>query len=199
VSNRRVVLPGAVLGVLLLALAAAFAIALPKVNGESSGAIVLPDTLPGGYTATDLAAAYENAPGATDDKVASASASERTVRAYGNKVLAESGVVAATRNYVNADLSAPLVVQAFRAAGGAFSPFQFSDPKTAQAGQEVQNLVERGGVVCIEHGSADGQGGVQPAYVECQKSEGDLTIQVTSTLALDKAVDLVGDVFAELS
>lgn len=197
-NNRRVVLPGVVLGVLLLALAAVFAILLPKVNGES-GDISLPDTLPGGYTATDLAKAYQGAEGATDANVEQASATERSARTYGNKQLEDSGATAETRTYVNKDLSSPIVVQVFRAEGGAFAPFQFADPKTTQAGQQVQRLVRKGDVVCIENGSADGNGGVQAAYVECQKSEGDTTIQVTSPLSLDKAVKVVDDVFDEVA
>jgi hypothetical protein len=198
VSNRRVVLPGVILGVLVLALAAVFAIVLPKVNGES-GEVSLPDRLPGGYTATDLDAAYKNAPGATADKVKQASATERTARAYGNKAFKDSGVVAETRSYVNKDLSSPLIVQVFRAQGGAFAPFQLSDPTSAQAGQNVQHLVRKGDVLCIENGSADGQGGVQAAYVECQKSSGGVTLQVTTPLALEKAVALVDQVFDEVA
>jgi hypothetical protein len=198
VNKRRVVLPGVVLGVVLLALAAVFAILLPKVNGDS-GDISLPDKLPGGYTATDLAEAYQGAQGATDDKIAQASATERSARSYGNKQLKESGATADTRTYVNKDLSSPLVVQVFRASGGAFAPFQFADPKTTQAGQQVQQLVRKGDVVCIENGSADGNGGVQAAYVECQKSEGDVTVQVTSPLSVDKAVKVVDDVFDEVA
>lgn len=197
-SNRRVVIPGVILGVLLLALAVVFAVVLPKVHGES-GSISLPDTLPGGYTATDLVDAYKNAPGATDAQVQQASASARTTRSYGDKALADSGVTAATRTYVDKKLQTPLFVQVFRAAGGAFSPFQFSDPKTAQASEQVQHLVRKGDVVCIENGSSDGQGGVQPSYLECQKSEGNTTVQVTSPLALDKAVSLVDQIFAKVS
>jgi hypothetical protein len=198
VSNRRVVLPGVILGALLLALAVVFAIVLPKVHGDS-GNISLPDTLPGGYTATDLVDAYKHAPGATDAQVQQASASARTTRTYGDKALADSGVKAATRTYVDKSLHTPLFVQVFRAAGGAFSPFQFSDPKAAQANEQVQHLVRKGDVLCIENGSATGAGAVQASYVECQKSQGDTTVQVTSPLALDKAVSLVDDIFAKVA
>ena len=197
-NKRRVVLPGVILGVLLLAVAVVFAIVLPKVNGDS-GDISLPDKLPGGYTATDLPAAYKGAQGATAAKVQQASASERTARSFANKQLAASGATADTRTYVTKDLSSPLVVQVFRASGGAFAPFQFADPKTTQAGQQVQTLVRKGDVVCIENGSADGNGGVQAAYLQCQKSEGGTTIQVTSPLSLDKAVKVVDDVFDEVA
>ena len=196
-SNRRVVLPGVILGIIVLALAAVFAVVLPRVNGDSKD-IALPDKLSGGYTATDLEAAYKGAKGATDAKVQQASATERSARTYGDKALKASGVKSATRSYVSKDLSTPLIVQVFRAPGGAFAPFQFSDPKTAQSGQQVESLVRKGDVVCIQTGQADGQGNVQPSYVECQKSDGDLTVQVTSPLALTKAVALVDDVFDEV-
>lgn len=198
-SNRRVVLPGAVLGVLLLALAVVFAIALPKVSGESNGELSLPDKLPGGYAATDLASTWKNAPEATEEKIESAAATERSARTYGDKAFRAAGVDAVTRGYVDAKFAQGVFVQAFHAQGGAFSPFQFADPKGAQAGQQVQRLVRQGDALCIEVGSADGQGGSQPAYVQCQKSEDDLTVQVTTPLALDKAADLVDAVFAELS
>ena len=197
-SNRRVVLPGVILGVVVLALAAVFAIVLPKVHG-GSGELSLPDRLAGGYAATDLPATWKNAPGATADKIESAAAGERNSRAYGDKSFKQAGVDAVTRSYVDAKFEQPIVVQAFRAPGGAFAPFQFADPKTAQAGQQVQRLVRKGDALCIEVGSADGHGGSQPAYVQCQKSEDNLTVQVTSPLQLAKAVDLVDAVFAELS
>ncbi|MDH2414282.1 hypothetical protein [Nocardioides sp. CER19] len=197
-NTRRVVLPGVILGAVVLALAAVFAIVLPKVNGDT-GDVSLPDKLPGGYTATDLSDAYKNAPGATDDKVKQASATERSARAYGNKVLKASGVEGETRTYVDKSLSAPLVVQVFRASGGAFSPFQFTDPKTAQQGQQVETLVRKGDVTCIQTGSADGKGGIQAAYVECQKSKDNLTVQVTSPLAVDKAVGVVDNVYDEVA
>jgi hypothetical protein len=197
VSNRRVVLPGVIIGVIALALAAVFAIALPKVNGE--GELSLPDKLPGGYSATDLTSTWKNAPQATAQKVESAAASERSARTFGDKAFEDAGVTAVTRGYVDAKFQQPLFVQAFRAQGGAFSPFQFQDPKTAQAGQQVQRLVRQGDALCIEVGSSDGKGGSQASYVQCQKSEGDLTVQVTSPLALAKAADLVDTVFDEVA
>lgn len=197
-SNRRVVLPGVIIGVLLLALAVVFAVVLPKANGDN-GDLSLPDTLPGGFSATDLSSTWKNAPEATADKVESAAASERSARTYGDNAFEAAGVDAVTRGYIDEKFQQPVFVQAFRAQGGAFSPFQFADPKTAQSGQQVQRLVRQGDAICIEVGSSDGQGGSQPAYVQCQKSEGDLTVQVTSPLALDKAADLVDTVFDEVA
>jgi hypothetical protein len=197
VSNRRIVLPGVILGVLLLALAAVFAVGLPKLHDE--GDIALPDTLPGGYTATDLDKAYRGAPGATAEKISQASASERSARSYGDKAMAAAGITGVTRTYVDKSLSSPVIVQVFRAAGGAFAPFEFSDPKSAQAGQDVKRLVRKGDVVCIENGTADGNGGLQPAYVQCQESQGGLTVQVTTPLAVAKAVKVVGTVLDEVA
>ena len=197
-SNRRVVLPGVIIGVLLLALAVVFAVVLPKANGDN-GDLSLPDTLPGGFSATDLSSTWKNAPEATADKVESAAASERSARTYGDNAFEAAGVDAVPRGYIDEKFQQPVFVQAFRAQGGAFSPFQFADPKSAQSGQQVQRLVRQGDAICIEVGSSDGQGGSQPAYVQCQKSEGDLTVQVTSPLALDKAADLVDTVFDEVA
>lgn len=181
---------------IVLALFVVFAVLLPKADGE--GDLSLPDTLPGGYTATDLEKAYQGAQGASAEQITQQAATERSSRTYGDKALADSGATAVTRSYVTKDLANALVVQAFRAEGGAFSPFQLADPKAAQSGQSVERLVKKGDAVCIERGAADGNGGVQASYVECQKSEGGLTIQVTSPLSLAKTVALVDDVFEKV-
>jgi hypothetical protein len=200
VSNRRVVLPGVILGVLVLALAAVFAIVLPKVNGEND-TLSLPDTLPGGYTAVDLEKAYASAgsQGATDDDITKAAAAARNERTFGDDSLDGADMDAVTRAYASKDLQTGVFVQLYRAAGGALSPYQFSVPKNAQAGESIQQLVRKGDVVCIENGSADGQGSLQTSFVQCQKSEGEMTVQVTTSLELDKAVDLTDTVFDQVA
>jgi hypothetical protein len=198
VNKRRVVLPGVILGVLVLAVAAVFAVLLPKVNGENDD-LTLPDTLPGGYSAVDLDKTYADAEGATKAQIAEAAAAARTDRSYGDKALDKAGIDAVTRAYASKDLQNGVFVQVYRASGGSFSPFQFSDPSSAQAGSSVQQLVRKGDVVCIENGAADGKGSIQTSFAQCQKSEGDMTVQVTSSLDLDKAVALTDDVFDEVA
>lgn len=197
-KNSRIVVLGIVLGAILLALVTVFAVVLPKVDDES-GAVKLPDTLPGGYVATDLPEAFAGAPSSDKDQVDAAVRSERASRDFGDQVLADSGANAATRTYLGKDMQTAVVVQAFRAAGGAFSPFQFTDPDTAEPGTQVEKLVREGDAVCIQRGMADGKGGVSGGYIQCQRSEGDLTIQVTTQLELDDAVDMVDTVWSKVS
>ncbi|MFT4288944.1 hypothetical protein [Nocardioides sp.] len=203
--TSRVVLPGVVLGVVVLALFAAIGIGLPKAVGDSDGhgssePIVLPDTLPGGYTATDLEEAWASAPADQAEQASAYARNEAVARTYADKVLAETGVVAATRSYISEDLSSPVIVQAFRADGGAFSPLQIIDASTAEAGDSVDSLVTSHGVTCIQAGTADGAGGVQASYFECQKSADGFTIQVTSaSTTIEDAVDLVESVWAEIA
>lgn len=201
-KNTRAALIGLVLGAVLLGLIAVFAIVLPKVSDESEAAgapIVLPDRLPGGYVATDLPEAFAGAPGGSEDQIDAAVRNEKAAREYGDQVLAESGATAATRTYVGEDLQTAVVVQAFRAAGGAFAPFQFNDPANAEPGQEVESLVRVGEAVCIQHGTAAGEGRIEGGYVQCQKSEGELTIQVTTPLELEEAAEMVETVWSQVA
>lgn len=198
-KNSRTVVIGLLLGVLLLGAVAAFAIALPKASGDAGGAIELPDTLPGGYVATDLPEAFAGAPAGSEDQVDAAVRNEKAAREYGDQVLADSGATAATRTYLGEDMQTAVVVQAFRAAGGAFAPFQFTDPSRAEAGQEVERLVREGDAVCIQKGSATGSGEIEGGYVQCQRSEGDLTIQVTTPLPLEEAAEMVDTVWTQVS
>ena len=198
-KNSRIAILGIALGAIILGLIAVFAIVLPKAADDASGAVKLPDTLPGGYVATDLPKAFAGAPATDQEQVDAAVRSEKAARAFGDEVLADSGATAATRTYLGKDLQTAVVVQAFRAAGGAFSPFQFTNPETVQAGSQVEQLVRKGHAVCIERGQADGQGGVSGGYIQCQRSEGNLTIQVTTQLPLDEAVDMVDTVWSKVS
>lgn len=201
-KNTRTVVIGIVLGLVLLGAMTAFAVALPKVDDgghAAGGAIELPDTLPGGYVATDLPEAFRDAPEGSEDQIDAAVRNEQAAREYGDQVLADSGATAATRTYLGEDMQTAVVVQAFRAAGGAFAPFQFTDPSQVQAGQALERLVREGNAVCIQKGTATGTGEVEGGYVQCQRSEGDLTIQVTTPLPLDEAAAMVDTVWTQVS
>lgn len=199
------------LGALLLALVAALAIGLPKAVGDSAGEsgsgggrtvstepVTLPDTLPGGYVAADTEAAFASIPEEQADQAGATVRNEQAARAYSDKALQAAGVPAAGRTYITPD-GTPLIVQAFRAAGGAFAPLQINDPASAAAGDSVNDLITVDGLTCIQTGTADGAGGLQGGYIECQKSSDDFTIQVTSPLDADATVALVNTVWTELA
>ena len=196
---------GIALGVVFLALVAAFAIALPKASDGDEGpssteGLSLPDTLPGGYTAADLPAAFT---GEYADRAEEVSKTQQAAREHGDQVLADVlGEPAVTRTYASADLHA-VFVQAFRAAGGAFSPDSLPDPATAQ-GQSVPELVSVGDAACIVSRQASQAGAAvdesaPPAYAQCQLSEGQLTVQVGAQgLETDKMVDIADHVLGLL-
>jgi hypothetical protein len=196
-DNRTSAWVGIALGAVLLGLVAAFAIALPKAaDGEtehvttSTGDLELPDTLPGGYTASDLPEAFT---GKYADRAEEVSKAQQDAREHGDQVLADVlGVPAVTRTYASEDLHA-VFVQAFRASGGAFSPDSLPDPATAQ-GQSVPELVSVGDAACIvsrqpSQAGAPVDESAPPAYAQCQLSEGGLTIQVGAQGL--EAVDMV--------
>jgi hypothetical protein len=197
---------GIALGVVLLALVAAFAIALPKASDGDEGAVSteglsLPDTLPGGYTAADLPEAFT---GEYADRAEEVSKQQRSTREHGDDVLADVlDEPAATRTYASKDLQTAIFVQAFRAAGGAFAPDSLPDPADAP-GQSVPELVAVGDAACIVSRQAAQAGqpvdeAAPPAYAQCQLSEGDLTVQVGAQgVATDEMVDLADHVLGLL-
>jgi hypothetical protein len=187
-DNRTSTWVGIALGVVLLGLVAAFAIALPKAADADAGdaaveaapgPLTLPDTLPGGYTAADLPEAFTGDYADRADEIAKA---QQAILDHGNKVLADVlGEPAVTRTYASADLHA-VFVQGFRAAGGAFAPDSLPDPASAQ-GQAVPELLSVGDGVCIVTRQASQAGAPldptsPPADAQCQVSEGQLTVQI---------------------
>ncbi|MFT4263633.1 MAG: hypothetical protein QM572_09645 [Nocardioides sp.] len=191
-KSPRVVLPGVVAGVLLLAVAVAFAVFLPKAHGETT--LVLPDKLPGGYVAADLRAAYEGIDGATDEDKATYATAQVNARKYSAKAFKAAGVEGVARNYLTKDGSEFIAVQLIRADGGALSPYLFTDPATASSGTSLDHYVKAGHALCIETGTADGSGNVQQSVIECQRSEDGLTLQVTTQSSADDVAKAVGKI-----
>lgn len=199
-SKNRVVPLGLLLGAVLLGLVAVFAIAIPKLHG--TGDITLPDTLPGGYTATDLPGAYKNVPAGAQSQVAAYLKGEQKSTALGNKALKDAYGAGKTRTYVDLtpQSQSSIVVTAFHSDGGSFAPLAIADPSTAaqQGGGDL--LVSADDVVCIQHLAASQSGGTQTAYYECQKSKNGLTVQVTSQAhSLSEAVKTTNMVFKAVS
>jgi hypothetical protein len=183
-NNRTSTWVGIAVGVVLLGLIAAFAIALPKAHDDTDDApqpidIALPDTLPGGYAAADDPESFADGQlAAQAEQIAQQQAASTK---YGNEVLpAVLGNAAATRSYV-VDGTKAVFVQVFQAQGGAFSPTVLTDPATTNGGGGTTMDNVGDGVCILTYGqSQDGTPG-EPAASQCQVSRGELTAQIQST------------------
>lgn len=193
--NSDVPLTGIAIGAVALALVVVFAVLLPKASGDEAGTrIKLPNSLPGGYIAADRTEAWKgnaNVSGHESELVAQVKAEIN----YGNSALEKTtGGGFGNRIYIKGS-SAIFFVQVFRAAGGAFSPGEISDPSKLQQGSSVQQLLKVGKSTCIIDGTTSTGSQVTPSQTQCQLSEGELTVQVTapSVAASDvaKVADLV--------
>lgn len=198
-SNHASTIVGIVVGVLLLGLVAAFAIGLPKAAGAEEGEaqveLSLPDTLPGGYMAADLADSFADGELAKQaDQIAKQQAESTK---YGNEVLPEVlGHPAVTRSYV-IDGSKAVFVQVFAAEGGALAPNSLTDPSTTggAGGLTMENIA---GAACVlGYGqSQDGSVG-DPTSTQCQLSEGGLTVQTQSNqVGAEALADLSREILA---
>jgi len=202
-TNRRLgLVVGVGLGVLGLGLMFLFAVGLPHVT--SADEVELPDSLPGGWVAADVAAV----PGDLDDAdaeefIESRERATEYVREVYDDVYDEP---VAFRAYTDKDLAQFVVVTVFTSDGGAFGPPNgVADPEALQLERATTELVRRGDVVCIanyqpvavgEDGGADAD---TPLGVSCQLPTGGHTIQLaTNGLSLDDTVRLVHDVADEI-
>lgn len=190
---------GILAGVAVLALLVVFAVLLPRTT-DGAGAeepLGLPDTLPGGYVAADLDRAFAGQ--YDEDQAETLSGRQASAREHADDVLGEVyDHAAASRTYASEDLSQAVFVQAFRAAGGAFAPEMISEEGAGSTGAATQELVREGDAVCIvQRQAVDPAAGAPadadtPSYVECQRSEGELTVQATaSSIAPEDLVALV--------
>jgi hypothetical protein len=194
--NSDVPLNGIAIGAVVLALLVVFAVFLPKAVGNdqaSSGQIPLPATLPGGLQAADQTEAWKNSPSVKGQE-AEVVAEVKSELAFGKSALAKTSKVAfGNRIYLKSDGQSVYFVQVFRSAGGAFSPGEISDPSKLQQGSSVQQLTKVGNSVCIVNGTVASPGQVQPNETQCQRSEGDLTVQVTAPSVAASDVAKVAD------
>lgn len=200
-SSRTSTWVGILLGLVILGLMAAFAIGLPKAHGEDDGGaldLTLPDSLPGGYIASDNPEAF--AGGQLEAQADTIVKQEKANAAYGNRVLPDVlGRSAVTRTYV-ADGTQAIFVQAFQSEGGAFAPNSLPDPDAA-GGQPATELVNVGDGVCIiTYGQAASGQSPEPAFNQCQVTSGEVTVQIASSAVEAKdLVDLADQVLADES
>jgi hypothetical protein len=194
--NRRLGLGvGVILGVIGLALLVVFGVLLPELTDEE--AVELPDALPGGWVAADVAAS-----GTGDDRGSGIDARERATE-YVRAVYADAcDEPVAFRDYADADLSTFVVVTVFTSDGGAFGPPNgVADPEQLGLKGATTELVRRGDVLCIANhqpvaeGADDTQESATPLGVTCQLPTEGRTIQLaTNGLSLDDTIDLVHEV-----
>ena len=183
-NSRTSTWVGIAVGIVLLGLLAAFAIALPKAHGDTEDApqpidVTLPDTLPGGYAAADDPESFKG--GQLADQAEQIAQQQAASTTYGNEVLPDVlGNPAATRSYV-VDGTKAVFVQVFQAQGGAFAPTVLTDPATTNGGGGTTMEAVGDGVCILTYGqSQDGTTG-DPAASQCQVTRGELTVQIQST------------------
>lgn len=199
-NKSDIPLTGIAIGAVALALVVLFAVFLPKAHGESGSSanrISLPASLPGGYLAADRVDAWKGANSQVKGHEAELVGEVKAELSYGDKQLAKTASSDyGNRIYVKGGQSV-FFVQVFRAAGGAFSPGELSDPARSGQGSSIQQLTKVGDAVCIIDGAVAGPGQVQPSSSQCQRSGADLTVQVTSPGTAPSDVAKVADlVFA---
>ncbi len=203
-SSRTSTWVGIALGIVILGLLAAFAIALPRraATTDVKDAVIelsLPDTLPGGYIASDDAKAFAGGQlAAQADDIAKQESANHT---YGNKVLPDVlGTSASTRTYV-ANGTDAVFVQVFQSTGGAFAPNSIPDPANT-GGQAATEMKAVGDGACIlSYGQATAQGQAPPvAFSQCQVTSGELTVQIgSSKVAGEDLVSAADDLLADLN
>jgi hypothetical protein len=200
-SSRTSTWVGILLGLVLLGLMAAFAIALPKAQGETSESareLTLPDTLSGGYVASDDPAAFEE--GDLAEQADQIAEQQQADRENGDAVLPEVlGTPAATRTYV-AEQTQAVFVQVFQSDGGAFAPNSLPDAEAA-GGQAPTEMARVGDGACIlTFGQAAPGEEAEPAFSQCQVSDGGLTVQIGSAaVPAEDLVDVAGDLLTDLA
>ncbi|WP_017933141.1 hypothetical protein [Nocardioides sp. Iso805N] len=194
--NSDVPLTGIAIGAVALALVVVFAVLLPKAQGDEADTsrIDMPSSLPGGYVAADNASAWKGNANVAGNEAQVAAEVKAEIK-YGDAALQKTtGGGFGNRIYIKGS-SEIFFVQVFRAAGGAFSPGEISDPSKLQQGSSVQQLVKVGNSTCIVDGTTATAGQVTPSQTQCQRSEGNVTVQVMapSVAASDvaKVADLV--------
>ena len=196
-SSRTSTIVGIVLGALILVSMVLFSVVLPDATGAEDSDEVklsLPDTLPGGYAAADLAASFEDSELA--DQADLIAEQQAAATAYGDEVLPKAlDTEAVTRSYV-INGTEPVFVQVFHAEGGAFSPTSLTDPQTTGgAGGVTMSKIGDGACIITTAQLQPGQEGAQTSS-ECQVSRGDITVQVSShQVSAEDLVKLADAVF----
>jgi hypothetical protein len=200
-TTRRLGLAAGVpVGIGVLAALVLFVVALPQLTED--GEVELPDSLPGGWVAVDLATLPgEDEAGSADPEAITEGRLEATE--YVRRVYADIyDDPVAFRAYTDAEFSTFVVVTVFTSDGGAFGPPNgIADPEALELKRPTTELVRDGDVVCvvnfapIREGEVDTDDSGVPLGVSCQLPTAGHTIQLASNgVSLDDTVQLVHDV-----
>jgi hypothetical protein len=197
-SDRSTQVAGVLTGVVLLGAVAAFGIALPKATGdddtEAASEIVLPDTLPHGLVAEDVA---DEGGGPEAEEYAGRVAEIQTSAIDGLEEI--FGAPAAIRGYASDDGSVQATVTVLDRAPGLFDPHGPPiDPELLQLERSIYELRRVDDAVCDLYWQQvvpEGQpvdDAVAPSAVQCQLGDGDRTLELFgSGLTADEAVEIL--------
>jgi hypothetical protein len=182
-KNTDTILNGVTIGAVVLAVLVLFAVFLPKAQASTPS---LPDALPGGLVAADLDSAWSSISndlldsakqqGYTDDQI------QQSLDQYKQQLESDrssidqafakaSDVKSVSRMYIDDQLDT-YGVQAFRARNAFIAPTPF------EGGSADIKVID--GVTCVLTTSTSSDGTSQTTGTECQVSDGDFTVQVTS-------------------
>jgi hypothetical protein len=197
-SDRSTQVAGVLTGAVLLGAVAAFGIALPKATGdddtETASEIVLPDTLPHGLVAEDVA---DEGGGAEGEEYAGRVAEIQKSAIDGLEEI--FGDAAAIRGYASDDGSVQATVTVLDRAPGLFDPHGPPiDPELLQLERSIYELRRVGDAVCDLYWQQvvpEGQpvdDAVAPAAVQCQLGDGERTLELFgSGLSAEDAVEIL--------
>jgi hypothetical protein len=197
-SDRSTQVVGVLTGVVLLGAVAAFGIALPKATGdddtETASEIVLPDTLPHGLVAEDVA---DEDGGAEGEEYAGRVAEIQKSAIDGLEEI--FGEPAAIRGYASDDGSVQATVTVLDRAPGLFDPHGPPiDPELLQLERSIYELRRVGDAVCDLYWQQvvpEGQpidDAAAPSAVQCQLGDGDRTLEIFgSGLSAEDAVEIL--------
>jgi hypothetical protein len=191
-TNRRLgLLAGTLLGIVGLTLFVVFSVVLPKLTEPDDAE--LPDSLPGGWKALDVATPPSGDAGRNQDLQEERFDYVRQIYAdvYDEPV--------AFRSYTDRDFSTFVSVTLFASDGGAFGPpTGVADPEVLGLKRATTELVRKDDVVCIVSYQAvsvdedDTEDSAAPLGAACQLPTDGQTIQLaTNGLSLDDTVELV--------
>jgi hypothetical protein len=197
-SDRSTQVAGVLTGAVLLGAVAAFGIALPKATGdddtETASEIVLPDTLPHGLVAEDVA---DEDGGAEGEEYAGRVAEIQKSAIDGLEEI--FGDAAAIRGYASDDGSVQATVTVLDRAPGLFDPHGPPiDPELLQLERSIYELRRVGDAVCDLYWQQvvpEGQpidDAAAPAAVQCQLGDGERTLELFgSGLSAEDAVEIL--------
>lgn len=192
------------LGAVVLGLLVVLAVALPKAEGETgtAGAVALPDTLPGGWTATDALDVDALPAEAGIDAEAIQRQADR--RAYAEQAYAEVYDEAPTfRTYTDDSLAKYALVTVFTGESAAFAPGD--PPVDAEAeglARSTSELVREGDALCSVsyQAVAAGQEAGEPTTISCQLPTAGRTVQLqTQGVPVEDTFALLDDLATEVA